>query len=113
MYQFTPPAEVCFRLPDGARRIALDMAMRAGSYDGSGHSDGVGITWKLIGPDGAGTRIRYEHINPRDRPEDRGVLHREVSLPPGSGRILALCVDRGPDGDGAWDWPLFGSLRER
>jgi hypothetical protein len=111
MYQFTPPAEVRFSLPATATRIGLDVRMREGSYDGLGHSDGVGLTWVMRTQSGAERQLRNEMINPRDRIEDRGTLRREVILPPGDGRILVLRIDPGPRGDNAWDWPLFGSLR--
>ncbi len=111
MYQFTPPAEVCFALPPAATRIALAVRMRSGSYDGSGRSDGVGLTWILRGGDGGETLLRHELINPRDRAADRGTLARELALPPGPNRLLLLRVDAGPRGDTGWDWPLFGALR--
>jgi hypothetical protein len=111
MYQFTPPAEIRFSLPIWARRLGLDVRMRTGSYDGAGHSDGVGLTWLLRLADGTERTLRHEEINPRDRPADRGTLRREVTLPPGAGRTLLLRIDAGPHGNPAWDWPLFGALR--
>ena len=111
MYQFTPPAEIRFALPAWATRVAVDVRMREGSYNGAGHSDGVGLTWLVRTADGNETRLRHEEINPRDRPADRGLLHREILIPPGNGRVLLLRVDAGPYGNPAWDWPLFGALR--
>jgi hypothetical protein len=111
MYQFTPPAEVEFRLPAGVTRIRVRQTMRAGSYTGSGHSDGVGITWSVRSPDGRETTVWREYFNPRDRPEHRGVVSREFSLPAGSNRVLILKTDSGPGQNPAWDWPLFGALR--
>jgi hypothetical protein len=110
MYQFTPPAEVKFRLPDGATRISVLQMMRAGSYDGSGHSDGVGITWVVQSPVGDEKPVWQEYFNPRDHPEHRGIVRRELSVPSGIGRVLILRTDTGPAQNPAWDWPLFGSL---
>ena len=84
--------------------------MRAGSYDGSGHSDGVGITWVVQSPVGDEKPVWQEYFNPRDHPEHRGIVRRELSVPSGIGRVLILRTDTGPAHNPAWDWPLFGSL---
>ncbi len=111
MYQFTPYSEVKFRLPDEAASIELLQTMRAGSYDRGGHSDGVGITWVVLNGDGTESVVFHEHFNARDNPSHRGIVSRRLDLPAGFARTLVLRVDTGPDGDFAWDWPLFGSLR--
>lgn len=109
-YQFTPPADVRFDVPDNVTEISIDVTMRAGSYDGSGHSDGVGLSW--IVDDGAGTEkiLARLNLNPRDHVAQRGVQAFTATVPPGAGRRLVLRVDPGPAGDSAWDWPLFGNL---
>ncbi len=111
MYQLTPPAELEFAVPEGATRVRAEVALRPGCYDGDGNSDGVGFTWVLRGRDGAERVLFYEHLNPRDHAGHRGILPRELVLPPGAGRVLILRTDHGPAGDGAWDWPLVGNLR--
>lgn len=113
MHQFTPPAEVRFALPDSALHVSVDVQMREGSYSGSGHSDGVGLTWSVRSAAGTETMLQREILNPRDRPHDRGLLHRELALPPGQHRQLVLNIDGGPEGNTGWDWPLFGRLRVR
>lgn len=110
MYQFTPPAEVRFRVPDDVTEIAIDVALRPGSYDGSGHSDGIDLTWVLHAD--AGDRVVDQGVlNPRDRPADRGVVTRRFRLPEGAGRVLILRVGDGPAQSNAWDWAIFGRLR--
>jgi hypothetical protein len=111
MYQFTPPAEVVFDLPDEATAIEYAQEMRDGSYTREGHSDGVGITWSVLSPGQPETVVWHEYFNPRDEPAHRGLVHRRFALPPGTGRILILRTDPGPANDGRWDWPLFGSLK--
>lgn len=111
MYQFTPPAAVRFALPPSATRIAINVRMRNGSYDGPGHSDGVGLTWILRSRNAPEIELRHEPINPRDHPENRGMLRYDVELPAGEERVLVLRVDAGPRGDNSWDWPLFSGLR--
>ena len=111
MYQLTPPAELEFAVPEGATRVRVEVALRPGCYDGDGNSDGVGFTWVLRGADGVERVIMHEYLNPRDHAGHRGILPRELVLPPGAGRVLILRTDYGPAGDGAWDWPLVGNLR--
>lgn len=111
MYQFTPPAEVRFAVPDSVRRVTLVVGMRPGSYDGSGNSDGIGLTWLMLTATGPEIMVQQEILNPRDRPADRGLLERSFALPPGRDRMLVLRIDPGPRGDTAWDWPVFGALR--
>jgi hypothetical protein len=113
MYQFTPPAEVRFAFPDSASRLEFVETMRAGSYDGAGHSDGVGVTLLVARNKGESEKAFEEYLNPRDRPEDRGVLARSIPIPPGANRIVILRVDQGPAHDGRWDWPLFAEMRAR
>jgi hypothetical protein len=111
MYQFTPPAEVVFDLPDEAKAVEYAQEMRDGSYNREGHSDGVGITWSVLSPGQPETVAWHEYFNPRDEPAHRGLVHRRFALPPGTGRMLILRTDPGPANDGRWDWPLFGSLK--
>lgn len=113
MYQFTPPAEVRFDLPDAADRIDYRQALRPGAYTDTGHSDGVGVTWVVRQRDGTETAVWHEYFNPRDQPKDRGIVDRQLQLLPGRGRVLILRVDVGPAGNPAWDWPVFGRLRAR
>jgi hypothetical protein len=111
MHQFTPPARVRFSLPDSATQLSFDFRMRDGSYDGPGHSDGVGLTCTVQTENGVETLLVHREINPRDEKADRGTLHFELALPPGERRTFFLRVDPGPSGNNAWDWPLFGALR--
>ena len=111
MYQFTPPSEIVFDLPDEATAIEYSQAMRDGSYDHEGHSDGVGITWTVVSPGQPETVAWREYFNPRDEPAHRGLVPRRFGLPPGTGRVLILRTDPGPANDGRWDWPLFGGLK--
>lgn len=112
-YQFTPPSEVSFDLPDPAVAFDVLVTMRDGSWNGAGKSDGVTIAWALRDAGGAETELSREEINPRDRPEHRGVLSRSVALPPGVRRTLVLRTTSEPSGDNWWDWPLLGRLRVR
>jgi hypothetical protein len=110
MYQFTPPAEVRFRVPDAVKEISIDVALRPGSYDGSGHSDGIELSW-VIHSSAGDSDVDHRFLNPRDEPADRGVLTRRFRLPAGTDRVLILRVGDGPAHSNAWDWAVFGRLR--
>ena len=113
-YQFTPPAEVVFVLPDAAREVEVWLGYRAGAYTEGRNSDGVGIRWTQRGEDGESNGLLWSgHLNPRDRPEHREFWQIVFPLASGTGRRLHLEVDHGPADDGAWDWPVFANLRTR
>lgn len=113
MHQFTPPAEVRMPVPDGARHVAVAIGLRPGSYDGGGDSDGVSIEWLILDHTGTETVLWVEHVNPRDRPEHRGLREIDFNVPAGTNRTLILRTGHGPAGDGRWDWPVLGGLRVR
>lgn len=110
MHQFTPPGEVRFALPAGVSRLSVDLAMREGSYDRGGGSDGVGLSW-IMRSGNSETIVATEYIDPAAQPEHRGILRREFPLPAGDSRLLILRIDAGPAASNAWDWPVFGNLR--
>jgi hypothetical protein len=110
MYQFTPPAEVRFRVPDAVKEISIDVALRPGSYDGSGHSDGIELTW-LVHSTAGDSVVNHGFLNPRDQPADRGTLTLRFRLPDGADRVLILRVGDGPAHSNAWDWAVFGRLQ--
>lgn len=111
MYQFTPEAEIRFRLPDSARRITYRVGFRLDAYTLGGRTDGGGVSWLLLGADGAERSLSYELLTPLTRPEHRGILLRSLTLPPGRERILILRTDTGPAHDLPWDYLLVGQLR--
>jgi len=112
VHQFVPRATIAFEIPRGSRTVEFLLGMRKGAYTHSGNSDGVRVTWSI---DSNGTQgVLYSiHWNPRDREDHRGLVAQSFELPPGQDGELVLSVDYGPDGDGAWDWPVFGRLMIR
>ena len=114
MYQLTPPSEMHFLLPDDARHLDVEIAMRPGSYGDAGNgSDGVGYSWIVRQANGSECLLAYEFIDPQNHKEHRGVLARNWALPTGSGRVLIVRTDTGPANNPAWDWPLVGNLHVR
>lgn len=111
MYQFTPPSTVEFELPDHVTSLEFNQAMRAGSYNGAGHSDGVGVTWSIRSQGEKENVLAREFLDPGSHPEQRGILHRKIALPPAAKRVLILRTDVGEKADGRWDWPLFSEFK--
>ena len=110
-YQFTPNAEVRFRLPDEVRAVSLVTGLRPGSYNNGGDSDGYQFTWKVVTPDGHELVSDDRLINPRDEPSHRGFLNVRLETPTGSQRELVISIGPGPSGLNNWDWPLISRLR--
>lgn len=110
MYQFTPPAEVHFRLPDEARTVRYLFGFRPDAYTRGGQSDGGGVSWSLQVGDGAERLLTHEEITPLTNAADRGLLPRTLTLPAGSNRLLIMRTDTGPAGNLAWDFILIGQL---
>ncbi len=110
-YQFTPHAEVTFRLPDHATQLSFLVGGRPGSYSNGGDSDGFSLAWSVTVGDGLASAANAEVINPRDIPAHRGFLSRSIKLPRGESRTLVLSFGPGPSGLNNWDWPLLGRLR--
>lgn len=110
-YQFTPNAEVRFRLPDEVNTLTFLTGGRPGSYSEGGDSDGYSLTWSVLDASGKSIASATEEINPRDIPAHRGFLPRIIELPPGQSRQLSFSFGPGPSGMNNWDWPLLGRLR--
>ncbi len=109
VHQIAPRATVRFDLPEGVRSVSFLLGMREGAYNHGGNSDGFGVQWTTA-VDGVDRILFAEYWNPRDRPEHRGLVPITFALPERHNGTLTLTVDYGPEGNGLWDWPLFGRL---
>ncbi len=112
-YQFTPNAEVRFRLPPDAKQLTFLTGGRPGSYSEGGDSDGYSLAWSVTDAAGHALAAAEEIINPRDVPAHRGFLPRQIDLPSGSDRLITFSFGPGPSGSNNWDWPLLGRLQVR
>jgi hypothetical protein len=111
MHQFTPAAELKFALPDTATRISYLVGFRSDAYTEGGKTDGAGVTWSLQIAGQPETQLSYELLEPLKHPEHRGMMRRELAIPPGRDRILILRTDTGPAHQLPWDFLLFGHLQ--
>lgn len=109
-YQFTPPANVRFRIPDQANSLSYITAMRDGAFDGANDSDGYDLS-VLILMDGSTLLKTEEVVNPRDDVGARGLLERTINLPTGRNREVVFEFGPGPSGQSPWDWPLLSQLK--
>ncbi|MDB4384602.1 hypothetical protein N9Z12_00985 [Opitutaceae bacterium] len=110
-YQFTPPCSVEFTIPDAVAGIRLHTGMRDGAFTGDNDSDGYRFAVRVEDGSGYVLAEETELINPRDNAEQRGMLERGFSFPPGKSRRLVLEFGSGPANSNAWDWPLLGELK--
>lgn len=110
MYQFTPPAEVRFRMPDAAKVVHVLIAFRPDAYT-RGRTDGGGFAWSVRIDGGPEQPLAHDLLAPFTREADRGLQPRTLTLPPGRNRLLILRTDAGPTGDSSWDFNLVGQLR--
>ena len=97
-YQFTPNAEIRFRLPDDVQAVSLTTGLRAGSYDNGGDSDGFLFHWEVVAIDGQALASESILINPRDEPNQRGFLQQRLATPAGQRRELVIKAGPGPSG---------------
>ena len=100
------PAGLEWTLRGDERRLDFSYGLVPGAYE-QGNSDGCGFTVSLHRA-GVSRTIFHRLVQPRDRPEDRGIQRARLILPPvAAGEILRVAADVGPNGDNSWDWALL------
>jgi len=112
VYLIHAPNEVRIPIPPGATRLTFDHGLLPGAYQSGGNSDGVEFGVFVAPPAGDLLFVEGWLDNPRDNPEDRGILSRTVPLPetePGS--VLVLATNVGPQGDRGWDQSFIAHVR--
>jgi hypothetical protein len=103
------PAGLEWTLRGDERRLEFSYGIAPGAYE-QGTTDGCGFTVSLH-REGVSRTIFHRLVQPRERPEDRGIQHTRLILPPvAAGEILRVAADVGPNGDNSWDWSLLGRV---
>ena len=106
-----PPGRIRFALTGEEREISFIYGIDPKAYI-EGATDGAGVKVDLERPGRAPQQLFYQLLDPRKIAGDRGSHTAHVVLPlfP-RGSTVSLRTDRGPSGDGAWDWAYFGGIR--
>jgi hypothetical protein len=100
------PAGLEWTLRGDERRLDFSYGLVPGAYE-QGNTDGCGFTVSLH-REGVSRTIFYRLVQPRERPEDRGIQQARLLLPPvAAGEVLRVAIDVGPNGDNGWDWALL------
>ncbi len=100
------PASLEWTLRGDERRLDFSYGLVPGAYE-QGTTDGCGFTVSLH-RQGVSRTIFHRLVQPRERPEDRGLQETRLILPPvEAGEILRVTADAGPNGDNGWDWAFL------
>jgi hypothetical protein len=105
------PGYLVFALAGREHRLLFSVGLMPGSYT-TGETDGVAFVVEIEVPGSSSQKLFARYLQPRARPEDRGTLTFDVSLPElPAGSRLTLRADPGPGGNGAWDWSYVTDVR--
>lgn len=97
------PVSLEWTLRGDERRFDFSYGMVPGAYE-QGTTDGCGFTVSLH-REGASRTLFHRLVQPRERPEDRGIQQARLILPPvAAGEVLRVTIDVGPNGNNSWDW---------
>lgn len=105
------PGEIDFEPTTAPKHVAGSFGLRAGSYTGSGHTDGVEFSIDLIDAAGKTRTAWHRFLAPVTEPGDRGPQAFAVDL---SDRGIVRIVFRtevSPSGNDNWDWSYWTNLR--
>lgn len=108
-----PLTQLQFAVPAGSRHLQTEIGISPGAYENvpeSDASDGVELKLSLIRAGGAEQVIFSRHVNPRDNPEDRGVVPISVYFEMPEAAELRLSVEAGPHDNASRDWAFLGKL---
>ena len=106
-----PITELVFVPPAGARRLHASYGILPKAYEDSlNNSDGVGFTILARLPDGTATRLVSQWLQPKARPEDRGIHSFDILLPEIPNVQIILLTTPGPAGNYSYDWAFWDSV---
>ncbi len=97
------PSRMVFDLPAGASAISGMFGFLPSAYTNGGNTDGA--QFLIFWTDGTKRIDIYtKYLNPRFRPEDRGLQEFSVNVERYSGGHLHLEINPGPNNNASWDW---------
>jgi hypothetical protein len=107
--QLQAPAGLEWTLQGNERRLHFRYGFIPAAYE-QGATNGGGVTVTLRRGDVSRT-LFHRALDPRARPEDRGIQQADLVLPPvTAGEQLGVAIDAGAAGDNAWDWLYLADL---
>lgn len=103
------PSEMVFDVPPGATTLSGQHGFLAGAYEGKNNTNGAEfvITWS-DGKDAVEIYRRF--LNPKNVPDDRGLVSFKIDLKPYVGGRLYLRTLPGPYNDMGWDWTAWSKI---
>jgi len=106
MYQVHAAGIISLRVPVRAKHVRIRFALPPATYSGAVATDGVEFTVRWINGRKA-EKLASRILDPKSRPEDRGVQMFEVNLPPHeTGAVIILLTL--PGATDAMDWSCWG-----
>lgn len=105
------PAEITWDLQGDEREFFLTYGIEPEAYL-RGSTNGADLVIELARADGGVQPLQAHRLDPRRRPEDRGLQEAAVPLPPlRAGDRLRVRALPGENEDAAWDWVFVTSPR--
>jgi len=113
-YNAHPVTRLCFRIPEGDRRLQTTVRLDPGTYEkipaNETATDGIELEIALLDPAGRRRVVYRRSINPTLVASDRGLLPVDVRFIMPANAELELYVGPGPDGRDTRDWAFIGPL---
>lgn len=99
------PGRISWPLLPGDQQVVFSYGLMPQTYIDGGTTDGVEFIVEVLPAGGSPQTIFRRYLQPLAKPEDRGMQHARVYLPPNlpPGSVLRLRTDPGPQKNGAWD----------
>jgi hypothetical protein len=104
-----PWGQMKFTLPPGATQISGAYGFEESAYT-VGTTDGAEFRIELRGQDGSANVIHSLLLEPKTKPQDRGLHTFTVPIPSGAQGTLVLRALPGPRNDTAWDLTCWADI---
>jgi hypothetical protein len=101
-----PDGQVTFERPVGARQVSGQYGIVPKAYE-DGSTDGVDFVVEYVPAKGSPTVLFEKCLDPKNKPEDRGMHRLEVALPASSEGCVVLRTRNLPGKNTDWDWSYW------
>lgn len=109
-----PVTRLWFTVPAGRHQISVEIGIRPEAYDDSvpygDRTDGVELSIAEESEDGKLRPFFSRLVNPRDKPDDRGIKRVECTVELAADTNIQIAVLTGPNGSFARDWAMLGRI---